>query len=616
MLLYGVGCEDVFTHQNIDSFSDFAHALDKIVQSTPKTYSPNKKPFATHFLPIVYGLTEDNISLQNSIKTLFKDRITFITTESLLSKYSSQDKNKFPDPINYIFLKPPTLNSTFPFILCIAQDAFTSKAQFIEPTFEKCIEFDTHGTPNTASPLEKKLGLFIEHLRVKDYFEGLLWSQWFDEKALADNLYYFLSFLFIPNSFYKNNEQSPLWVLFFDGHGFHYTPYIDTNILLFESIIKEHGVIAGFQVSDLKKLIQELTKKITIALLHIESCFGGGINIGDLLKDIITTCPFFITTGSLTGETCVSNDSIVEKVLAGKKIAESDYRSSLKNFFSILNNATTDTIDSLLPSALIKISPQHRSAASKIFSIKPFKKNYFIAPNFSHLISLDQKKIENYQTLKKNLDVHLSKENETPTPTVILLYTNNIPICIDLENASPNDLLELIITPDFFGRQISLTSAIPGATFHIIKEIKVYKDSLWNYRFQKEFPDFVKALFPDIDTDDNRFEPKLFHIQKISGLINQLSKKTEYKMWISFDPIKENQTSIVEILLCAKEISPTNPEPLYFITKTDTFTYRNETKNIDEKSAEEWISKFEERVTALQKIAEFQAPYRLNKPIS
>ncbi|HBY06098.1 MAG: hypothetical protein UV38_C0002G0145 [candidate division TM6 bacterium GW2011_GWE2_42_60] len=589
--------------KNNDLFNDFASALDKIT---------SVQTFATHFLAIVNGLDESNASLQNAINTLFRDRMTFITSESLLSKYDDQDKKNYPAPKAYVFLKPPSLESTFPFILCIPKENITT-AQFITPTYTASKAFDEHEKPKLASLLEKKLGLFVEHLTEKDYAEGLLWSNCFGKDLSLSQLHQFLLFLFIPNDLYEKSETPPRWVLYFDGHGGPYTPYCDQNIVNLKSFIKDQGIIANFPVNVFTNLLKELAKKITISLLRITTCFGGGINIGDLFKDILSFCPFFITTSSLTGETCVLPNTMIAKNKETLQPYAIETAASPKDFFSILKNATQKTINTLLPQALAKMNPQHSSIASKTSAIKPFEATYFIDPAYPHLIRLDQETIKKYLDQKKSVGVNPSPKKDTPVPTVILLYANTIPLSIDLENASPYDLRDLIIRPDFYGRQISLTSAIPGATFHLIKEIKPYKDSLWNYRFRREYPEFVEALFPDIDTADNRSEPKLFHIQKISGLINQSSKKELYELWISFDPLHTNQNHSIEILLCAKEVSPNTSEPLYFITKTNKLSALDKTEALDKESAVQWQEKFEERIEMLKKIAKYQAPYRLLK---
>jgi len=257
------------------------------------------------------------------------------------------------------------------------------------------------------------------------------------------------------------------------------------------------------------------------------------------------------------------------------------------------------------------MQPQNRNLASQIQAIKPFNEKYFMEPAYPHLLRLDKKTIKNYQDKKNNVII-----NALPKTTVILLYANTIPLCIDLSKANLSDQIQ---TKEFFGYPISITSAIPGSTFHTIQEIKT-DSNYFNHVFIKCHASFVRALFPDITTKDNRFEAKLFHLQKISGMQNAKNYNEEvYELWISFDPTKSNtaQEFAIEILLCATEI-PTIPsanKPLiqYFITQSNKDILTTQLKPIDSQDAKKWIERFEQKIEMLKKIAPFQAPYRLLK---
>jgi len=593
----------IITGKESAFFTDFTQALDKIA-SAPIA---NKKPFATHFLAIVCALDESSEAMKNTIQSLFRDQMTFITTEPLLGQYRLQ---KFPAPKDYVFLKPLSSNIFFPFVLCVPKEE-VSKAHLIKLAYDPKKAFDKNQIPSLASPIEKQRGLFVEHLSQTQYEDMLSVADFFKKEKIGEDLIQFLSFLLVPKTLYQN--EPPRWVFYFTGHGTPYTPYTDNNVISCKSLIEDHGTIAGLPVNNFKTILTKLINKNTIALLHIASCFGGGINIGDLLKDILSKCTFFITTDSITGETCtISSVTLYDEKIKKHFFEEEDI--SPKKFFSILKNATLDTIETLLPEALVKMQPQHRSLASQIQAIKPFNKKYFMEPAYPHLLRLDKKTIKNYQDKKNNVII-----NALPKTTVILLYANTIPLCIDLSNTTNTNLSNKIETKEFFGYPISITSAIPGATFHTIQEIKT-NNSYFNHLFIKFHTLFVTALFPDINTRDNRFEAKLFHLQKISGMQNAKNYNEEvYELWISFDPAKSDteQKFVIEILLCATEI-PTIPKankPLiqYFITQSNENILTAQSKPIDSQDAKKWIERFEQKIEMLKKIAPFQAPYRLLK---
>jgi len=576
----------VLAHNNSGLFSDFARALDKITSAQSKK-PPLKKPvhpFATHSLVIVCGLTESNISLKKAIKKLFSEKVTFITTSSLLYEYR-ETMEKDRNPLDYTFLAAPSL-TILPFVLCIPTEEIPKTIAIPDYQAAEIMNlFDHNETPAKATVTEKKLGLFIEHLNKLDYQESLFSPSFFEEleESLGDELLKFLNFLFVPNNYYTKKESSPRWILLFDGHGSSFTPWMDENILDLKEYIMEPGTIAGITTKAFATILKEneLHKTITIALLDIETCFGGGINISNMLKQLDFSPQYFITTKSLTGDDCITSSS-------------GEAPNPYKDFFDILKTTDINAIETELPQALRKLHPQLLSLASNIPAIKPIGKNYFIAPNYPEFIQLDKTTIRNFAKQKKAVN---------PSEiAIMLLYANTIPLYIDLSNRAPLDLFGIRNTPNYAGFPVAITSAIPGRTFHVIDEIKI-PSGPFGYSFLQSKKPWILHLFSDMSaTTTGAKEPKLFHIKKIS----ESTGLEEYELRIICDPTSDPK---IESLFNTKESLNTE---YVKITRSNQSTDYIEEK-ITKEGADEWIEEFDKRIEMLKKIAKYQAPYRLLK---
>ncbi len=383
--------------------------LTQILKELAEPGTTGEQPFATHCLVIVTECIEHNEAMPNVIESAFKGQLPLLVTEPALKIYTKMHKkNTLPD--SYRYFQPNKKFDPY-FLLCVP-------AHMIEGTLTPHAD----GTP--VSQLEKSCGLRIEHFtELKNLTPEKLETTCLRlAKWLGAELLTALQTIFVPNSAYGRTELPPRWILAFNGHGKQYEAYDDNEILQNHKLIKKPGEICGIDAENFEKITSELHQKITVVVLNIYTCFGGGINVGNL-----KSYPFIITTGTITGDSCI----------AAREIYEYD------KFFDLFRSikAKAPNTNEVCANALAHITPE----TDHIAAMKPAIANYFIdapRPNMPN-IRIDA------STLKAQ-----TKDINPKGDARVVLYVNNAPLTI--HSAAPHT---------------EIYSGIPGSTYHIIAKL-------------------------------------------------------------------------------------------------------------------------------------------------
>ncbi len=554
-----------------------------------KQISVGEQQFATHFLYIITDTDEmgkeEKTAMVSNAQQAFVSNLPFLITEKLLSALQIHEKKQLST--SYRYFKIPAQIPNPPFLLCIPSSMLPT---IIDPApnedIENMIPFrlgtDETYSPETVSSTEKKCGLLVGHFYevTKQITQGSykLSSSAYAPTELGVKLRSILQVIFVPNDAYSSSTTCPRWILVFDGHGRQYKPYSDEEILKDENhkFIKSYGLISGIDSKNFSLTIRELSKKITIVHMHINTCFGGVINIGNLLYDVetgvIPPYRFTITTRTLTGDACVPI---------------SDTPNQLGKFYNTLKNVQILNVDEMLESPLFrasKIAKIYEIALKNVYekipkalsylapanslsfpAIKPAETNYFVELQVEDGLPL--KRID-----AKTVKEYYGKELECDPWTLFLFYTTSIPFTLRAHSGT------------------GFLSAIPGSTFHIIEKMEI----------SPLFSENLTLIFRDTLQKKDHVT-KLFHIKTLTIGDN------EYEMWITKEP--ESYT-----ILQASKADPV----VFTITEKNIVKISKETWEMNEKiiPAEEaaaWIKKFDDKIIFLKKLANAQAPYRFLK---
>lgn len=543
--------------------------LIKLAQVLKELAEPGQavmQPFATHFLYIIADTSETGDKASTmvlSLKRAFESNVPLLVTESLLAALKKYQNGSLSKSYHYFRFH----NIFFPrFLLCVPYNMIKAPLKPV-PEFEAIsyADFPEHPLKN-VSPLEKNCGLLLEHFVEKT--REICITNSYDFNAVEHSpedtgrmLKDILKLLFVPNSFYENPKAYPRWVLIFGGHGSQYKPYSDEKILKDpgHTFIQTYGSISGIDAKNFSKTIRKLAKKITIVLIHIETCYGGGITIGGLMYNhktgILQPYNFTITTRTITGDTCVGES------FAGYLNVRPDKFFSLLNGMNIGNVKEVAFID-LYNTISHALSYIVTSAPYRPIAIKPMTANYFIELQLPDTV-VERIDALTVKDLPKPDNVFNTKEKSH-----VLLYVNRIPFTLRIN------------------KKTTIHSAIPGSTFHIFKKI--------------EEPTFLgnnaALLFDDLFIETKEVT-KLFHVENIT------SKFGDYEIRIT------SRDNDYEILVTTKK------EPITFtLIQAKKRDLKNRTStDITAEKANAWIKKFDDKIVFLKKLANAQAPYRFLK---
>lgn len=488
----------------------------------------------------------------------------------------------------------------------------------------------------------------MRHPEVKKFsgFQGIsLFSSYLTKLRAAKSLQYVLNRFFVPLTQYEVNV-APRWALMFAGHGKQYQT--NTNIELYakrglEAELKNAdfldsiGIIGSLDSNVLSETISELTEKIIISFIDLNSCFAGGINTAAFVRNaemgVIPPFRFILGSHTVVGDAIIHSaglrfDLFFEKLFSinfsdlafswefnipseqKKLIYEIDEEKAssqkieeylkvqseaYKNFRKQIDedykkiSQMYDNVYASLADAYKHIIPdpqyfEGRFKANDIPVFKPVEANYFVEIAQPWLKRIGKKEIE----FCGKSDLKISKDIRN-----ILLYTNTIPCTILLEGIN---------------NSLSFVSAIPGDTFHHIEKLK-----------NKNGPIAGDALVEMFCNIEGFQAQKLFYI----GLVNNvelfdLSGKFLFKgpceLMITFN---HNE---VEAVFCSK----TQNHPSYLFIgqwkeveniagiSTGVFTFLKK-EIISRDVVLEKIKTFNNTITWLKKLANIQASYRFLK---
>lgn len=525
-------------------------------------------PFATHYLLILADTSEQLQSvgaISTQLNQAFGSQLPILATEELLISFA-KTHNGLPMTYNYFHI--PSNNGFLRYTLCI-------------PSFIRSTRPSQNMTA-TISVAEKKLGLLLEHLPLIPSNYGA-YRPIGTPELLGTELKEALEKIFVPNSAYNDPAARPRWILVFSGHGGQYQPYTDAEIATLPShqLIKNYGVISGIDSVNFAKTIRDLNEKITLALIHISACFGGGINLGNLLYDIktgvIPPYPFIVTTQTLTGDSCIYNAATTrfdmffhllkdipvidtEKFLQSPEFWQTEKPSQIyETAFKELYAKIPQALSYIIMGEITDVLPKYY--VTGIPAIKPAAANYFIEvqlPRSAELYRIDKNTIKQYAAQILNVPY-----------SYVLLYANNIPLTIRVT--------DLRLLP-------YLVSAIPGSTFHIIDKIEAPGSYLPTRAA-------IETLFPQLDpTIVTQNVTKLFHIKKLS-----------------------TANAILEVRVIKAPDSYTALATSLTGPKTYTLLTVNNELLITDNTAADWIKNFNDKILFLKKLATSQAPYRFLK---
>lgn len=518
--------------------------------------------FVTHFLLIISAPDLDK-TMRMHLRAALDSGIPFLVTEQLMRAY--RGKSNLPDTHRY-FKCPLEKDYRIKFILCMPRNALSRSKS------------STKDSDREPTWLERELGIYVEHFteiaRDTKLTEASILAKYeADSEAVLRDLF---TKLFVPTAFYKDKlyaHKQPRWAIFFSGHGSQYTPWPDNSVLKKSSFIKSDGSIAGLDTKTFSEIISDLSQNIDIKLLYIGTCYGGGINMGNLLRDealgIIPPYPYVIITSTLTGdtETSIKDDFSFKNfldVLGTIKVKDIDTLFQSKDFSALTSKdamwvAYQDAYRELyetLPKAIreMKITKDY------IPAMKPIAANYFIPIEGEEFVIIDKDSIRKHAT-----EELIVPQIPTDKQLKILLLATDFPGTIRINNP----------------KNITLQSGIPGSTYHFIETIK------GNYNLP--FSLLTKTLFTETDN-----VIKLFHIGRLHDTTNDKS----YAVRIVKKAIDW------EMLISTLDEHEEKDFKMYKPMKTVQFS---------EEEAKKWIADFDEKITFLQRLANLQAPYRFLK---
>ncbi|HBY05527.1 MAG: hypothetical protein UV38_C0001G0280 [candidate division TM6 bacterium GW2011_GWE2_42_60] len=511
-------------------------------------------------------------------------------------------------------------------ILTPLQDSFIDKE---ETTLEKGF------IPETISAFERKSGILLEHFEEVivtdtpmpplstfnvDTFKTMLETEsWKNAKGIistakpfddyltvsraAQSLRYVLERLFVPDS-PKTNPECPLWAIYFSGHGEQYKQVESDQLYYsyyegqFIDFLSKKGSISCLETGVFSQIISELSKKITLRFIDIGTCYGGGINTGDLLREVetgvIPPYKFIIGNHTVIGDATTSvllefkdffkaifEIDFIEPAIDWEKVAANTI--SISRAYKSINAAYQPVYDAL-SEAYKKFSPRILGAGDHCFitrnipTYKPMESNYFTEVPFPWLQRIGKQEIQK----SKNGII------EIPTTTrVVLLYTNTIPCPVTIKDIDHIN---------------AFLSAIPGDTFHIFEKLEL-EDKTKSFNAEELIKIFCKIK--------NLRAQKLFHLKNLERVIFLDNGTSRFDgpggMIITLD---KNDVNALLFSSVNKKYVRINAH-----WNDDVFSI-DLIKIVPASWGKRDINKFNKNISWLRKLAAIQAPYRFLRDAS
>ncbi len=514
--------------------------LASLLVSMGCTTFPTK--FATHGLIVITGFESSSQAGADllEVEMVFKSSIPFIVPGRLLYEFITISKSTFGSLYsNFRFFELPRAGvETIQFYLCYPKKNLTNSLNYsvdsaITTSGKADLEKMELIVPAQVTELEKKTGLLIEHfkeveiLEVNTFSKKLEQEEWVckgkittNNKIMVDNPYKFnyypwffgeesktivnkplneylsasraatslcfvLRRLFVHSNFYVN-QAPPRWVLYFGGHGEEYKAQNDYNLkknydlAVPTEFLENGGKISGLSMDLFSLILSALNEGIDLRFVDISTCYGGGINLGALLRaektGVIPPYRFIFGSHTIVGDaevhlfhkmchdqffTSLFNIDIEDPEIKWDEIvydsfnkseeeASKEYRKKLDDAYKKINSAYQKVYNAL-SDVYINLIPTLKDGLYTVNNIpcyKPIDANYFVEIPYPWLMRIGKKEIDAY----KNSSIMIPDEI-----TNLLFYTNTIPCTLKIKNIDKIN---------------AFLSAIPGDTFHIIEKLE------------------------------------------------------------------------------------------------------------------------------------------------
>ncbi|HBL98717.1 TPA: hypothetical protein DDZ86_03685 [Candidatus Dependentiae bacterium] len=604
----------------------FAYCLFIAVLLIPDCGATQTK-FVTHGLIIlvdIYESADKSGALLREVDYAFEASIPFIIPGRMLYEFITISKSTFESSYsNFRFFELPRGGlSNIQLYLCYPKKLLKNQIKFVSDPFIKEESSEEQDfMPAQVTEIEKQCGLLLGHfkevemLNINDFKNKLASESWMDKNTIstsnppkeyltvaraAQSLRYVLKRLFVVNSFYTN-QAPPSWMLYFSGHGDQYIPqkkdllvknYEKGNLIDF---LAKRGTISCLDTDIFSRIISDLSQRITIRFIDISTCYGGGINVGDLLRQVetgvIPPYKFIIGAHTLVGDMVVDLEKQSTLNAYFKTFFDLDFTepdidwgkvgtnaARLSRAYKKINAAYQPVYDSL-SHAFAQLRPELKKGPTSDFNnipvYKPIEANYFVEIPYPWLIRIGKKEIETC----KNGVLNIPKTVKT-----VLLYANTIPCTIQQKDFS---IFEITL----------FLSAIPGDTFHIIEKFQLEN---------KDEPLDVRRLIVEFSGMRNLRARKLFYIKHLDNALLSTNNDQvifegsgELMITTDFDPNFDKQS--VKTLLFSRD------QKKY--CRGSNFDF----EVLSEENAIPLIENFEEEVEWLKKLAFVQEPYRFLK---
>jgi len=618
----------------------FVSLISVVLCNTGVPVNAVQNKFATHGLIVLVDIEGEyeHGGMQFELKAALSASIPILITAPILAMFIDRKEDVFREYFKEFrfFCLPNGEHENLQFYLLYPRSLLKDVLTTIEdPSINKKEampeEQSQEFIPGTISALERKSGILLEHFEeviIKDtpaptkdthnivsFKKDLIDKNWGAQKnsnftdgwtvdKVAQSLRYVLKRLFVPDS-PKTNSESPLWAIYFGGHGKQYTP--KPNVMLenkyyageFTNFLSKKGVISCLETGIFSQIISDLSKKITIRFIDIGSCFGGGINMGDLLREVETGVipPYKFIIGNHTVIGDATTSVLLEFKDFFKAIFEIDFieptidwakvtanPTSLSRAYNSINAAYQPIYDAL-SEVYEKFSPwilkagDHQFVANNIPSYKPIESNYFVEVPFPWLQRIGKQEIQK----SKNGVI------EIPTTTrVVLLYANTISCPVTIKD---------------IGHINAFLSAIPGDTFHIFEKLEL-EDKTKSFNAEELIKIFCKI-------EDLRAQ-KLFHLKKLER-VTLLDNGTSLfdgpgEMIITFDKNDVNALLFSSVSKKYVRINAHWSSGSSFSGKS--FFSIDLKKAVPAGWGKRDINKFNKKISWFKKLATIQAPYR------
>ncbi len=445
--------------------------------------------------------------------------------------------------------------------------------------------------------------------------------EYLTDTRLAQSLRYVLDRLFVSNSSYINQDP-PAWAIIFSGHGGQYIPQ-EKDVLIKDyqagndiKFLKQQGSISCLDVNVFSQIISTLSEIITIRLIDIATCYGGGINLGDLLRQseqgVIPPYRFIIGSHTVVGdattlgfdltnydkffnelftldftEPSIDWEQIMKDVYDKPSTLsieerQNKYKKKLEKAYDSINIAY-EPVYKVLPSIYTYVIGGLSDGtvdANNIPAYKPVESNYFVEIPFSWLMRLGKKDAEFFKNGTKDISRDIN---------YLLLYTSTVPYTLRLEGSKK--------IPAFL-------STIPGDTFHIINKIERKNSN------QIDAMSLLEAFCKIEDLEAN----KIFYIKEADiSLIKNSVRLVQgpAKIMIKRHYNSKNDEQEVYAIFFSKTRDEYGEVKGKWNDKKSKFNF---TKNkLDKNVAAKEIAMFRDEIKWLKQLAIIQAPYRFLK---